>query len=77
MRCLRCALDYGPDGGTVLKCGRTLSRPLGSEKPETENKDRGCKRLYVLRELAARNFRRFRSRIPPQRLLKTLLCTGS
>ena len=32
MRCLRCAIEYGPDEQFCQRCGRALSRPLG-EKP--------------------------------------------
>ncbi|HVA92449.1 MAG TPA: hypothetical protein VNL71_21715 [Chloroflexota bacterium] len=31
MRCLRCALDYGPEEQFCQRCGRSLSRPLGSK----------------------------------------------
>lgn len=33
MRCLRCALDFGPDELYCDRCGRALSRPLGAESP--------------------------------------------
>jgi hypothetical protein len=36
MRCLRCAIEYGPDEQFCQRCGRALSRPLG-EKPPTES----------------------------------------
>ncbi|HEY8287312.1 MAG TPA: hypothetical protein VIJ28_23235 [Chloroflexota bacterium] len=36
MRCLRCALDYGPDEQFCQRCGRALSRPLGSKPAEDE-----------------------------------------
>lgn len=35
MRCLRCAIEYGPDEQFCQRCGRALSRPLGS-KPAPE-----------------------------------------
>ncbi len=31
MRCLRCALEYGPEEKYCQRCGRALSRPLGSK----------------------------------------------
>ena len=31
MRCLRCAIDYGPDERYCQRCGRTLSKPIGSQ----------------------------------------------
>jgi len=36
MRCLRCALDYGPDEQFCQRCGRALSRPLGSKPTSAE-----------------------------------------
>lgn len=30
MRCLRCALEYGPDERYCQRCGRTLSKPIGA-----------------------------------------------
>jgi hypothetical protein len=33
MRCLRCALDFGPDERYCDRCGRALSRPLGEAGP--------------------------------------------
>jgi hypothetical protein len=31
MRCLRCAIDYGPEEQFCRRCGRALSRPLGEK----------------------------------------------
>ncbi|MGH2409937.1 MAG: hypothetical protein ACRDGS_06140 [Chloroflexota bacterium] len=36
MRCLRCALDYGPEEQFCQRCGRALSRPLGSKPAAAE-----------------------------------------
>jgi acyl-CoA thioesterase I len=32
MRCLRCALDYGPDERYCRRCGRSLSKPIGAQR---------------------------------------------
>jgi hypothetical protein len=39
MRCLRCAIDYGPDAQYCDRCGRALSRPPGSKKPAATVED--------------------------------------
>ncbi len=37
MRCLRCAIEYGPDEQFCQRCGRALSRPLGEKPAAIEN----------------------------------------
>ena len=39
MRCLRCALEYGPEEKYCQRCGRALSRPLGSKAAVASNQD--------------------------------------
>ncbi len=36
MRCLRCAIDYGPEEQFCRRCGRSLSRSLGAKGAVTE-----------------------------------------
>lgn len=35
MRCLRCALDYGPEERYCQRCGRALSKPPGTDKGDS------------------------------------------
>lgn len=41
MRCLRCALDFGPDERYCDRCGRALSRPIGEKGNDEDSEHSG------------------------------------